>query len=302
MAKRLIISSGKLNRHGYRILPEGIRVENFNNNPVLLAFHEGKKLPIGRLEELQIIDGKLTGVPVFDLNDELGARIADKWNNNFIHACSISHDPIQTSPDRNLMYPGQIRETVIETDLVEVSMVTIPSDSGACRLSHDKESDIERIIPKLDFKLSSKTKKMSKINEALGLSNEASEEEVLTSINSLKNQCATALSAATSELIEKGERLGILTEKNKSTFEKLAAKDFNLAKEMIDNLDVPEKPEDETLKLSKLINQNAGKETNKKEETEMTFEKLSKENPTELNRIRVQEPEKYEKLVADYTK
>lgn len=163
--KRVILSDSSLNRYGYRVLTEGIRLEQFKKNPIMLWMHfrdEGSKLwgeskPIGYWDDIQVNDDVLSAVPVFDDVDELSKTIHAKYDAGTIRACSIGFYAITTSSDKKYVVPGQTRETVVEADLVEASFADIPANGNAVRLygsSSDKlslslSSSPENIIPLL---------------------------------------------------------------------------------------------------------------------------------------------------------
>lgn len=62
MSKRIILSDSSLNRYGYRVLTEGINLEAFKKNPVMLYMHlrdEGSPIwgdykAIGRIFRLTV--------------------------------------------------------------------------------------------------------------------------------------------------------------------------------------------------------------------------------------------------------
>lgn len=140
--KRVILSDSSLNRYGYRVLTEGIRLEQFKKNPIMLWMHfrdEGSKTwgeskPIGYWDDIQVNDDVLSAVPVFDDVDELSKTIHAKYDAGTIRACSIGFYAITTSSDKKYLAPGQTRETVVEADLVEASFADIPANGNAVRL------------------------------------------------------------------------------------------------------------------------------------------------------------------------
>lgn len=138
MAKDVIISTGAVNCYGTRVLTEGIDRSQYERNPVLLWMHrrafDGNAMPIGRVENLRVEDGKLIGTPVFDQNDDFAKRIESKWESGFLRMASAALEPIETSADDALVLPGQTRETVTRSKLVEVSIVDIGGNDEALQL------------------------------------------------------------------------------------------------------------------------------------------------------------------------
>ena len=127
-----------MNSYGSRVLTAGIDLSQYERNPVLLWLHrrswEPGAMPIGRVENLRVEDGKLIGTPVFDQNDDFAKKIESKWDNGYLRMASAGLEPIETTPDPTLIMPGQTRETVTRSKLVEVSIVDIGGNDEALQL------------------------------------------------------------------------------------------------------------------------------------------------------------------------
>lgn len=139
--KEAAISTEALNSYGGRVLTAGIELSQFERNPVLLWMHrrgwEKGAMPIGRIENMRTDGGKLIGTPVFDQNDEFAKQIESKWENGFLRMLSAGLEIIETSADPSVLLPGQTRETVTRSKLVEVSIVDIGSNDEAIQLYED---------------------------------------------------------------------------------------------------------------------------------------------------------------------
>lgn len=140
--KRVVLSDSSLNRYGYRVLTSGLDIEAFKKNPVMLWAHFrdegspiwGNYLPIGHWEDIQINDDELSAIPVFDLVDETSKIIAAKYEAGTLSASSIGIKILATSSEKEFLLPGQTRETVTKSELMEASIVDIPANSNAVRL------------------------------------------------------------------------------------------------------------------------------------------------------------------------
>lgn len=136
--KEVVISTGAVNSYGSRVLTEGIDLSQYEKNPVLLWMHrrswEPGAMPIGRIEGLRVEGDKLIGTPVFDQNDTFAKQIESKWENGFLRMASACLEPLETSADASLILPGQSRETVTRSKLVEVSIVDIGGNDEALQL------------------------------------------------------------------------------------------------------------------------------------------------------------------------
>lgn len=146
--KRIILTDSSLNRYGYRVLTSGMRLEAFKKNPVMLYMHFrdegspfwGESKAIGHWEDIQLENDVLSAIPVFDKVDQLSRDIAAKYEAGTYNAASVGIRIIATSANENLLVPGQTRETVTESELMEASIVDIPANSNAVRLYDNSTS------------------------------------------------------------------------------------------------------------------------------------------------------------------
>ena len=138
---RVILSDESLNSYGYRVLTSGMDVSRFEKNPVMLYMHIrdddwhdiGEKA-IGHWEDIKVEDGVLSAVPVFDEVDELSQTIKKKFDAGTYRAASIGFRVLATSGEKEYLLPGQTRETVTKSELLEASIVDIPANGNAVRL------------------------------------------------------------------------------------------------------------------------------------------------------------------------
>jgi len=259
--KRMILSDESINSYGFWVKTEGISLERFLKNPIMLYNHHrtgcGKTdeiLPIGRWENLEINNGVLTGEPVFDENDEFAMKIKSKVENGFLTGCSIGITVTSWSEKNEDLKQGQIYPTAMTCELMEVSIVDIPANPNSAGgvILYDKEENVitladgvlpEGIINKLN------SNKMSKeIALKLGLSETASQEECTKAIDALKadktrlekenadlkKEKVDALKAESAKLINDAIKTGRIDAKAKEQFEKLFESDFDNAKSILE--------------------------------------------------------------------
>ena len=140
--KRIILSDSSLNRYGFRVLTSGMLIEAFKKNPVMLYMHfrdEGSPIwgdskAIGHWEDIQLNGDELSAIPIFDKVDDLSKAIAAKYEAGTYNAASVGIR-------KDLLVPGQTRETVTECELMEASIVDIPANSNAVRL-YDRSTSV----------------------------------------------------------------------------------------------------------------------------------------------------------------
>lgn len=294
--RRITLSTESVNRYGYRVLTDGIRLEAFLKNPVMLLGHNQWSLPIGRWDDVKKENGVLSAVPVFDENDEVAKAVKMKYESGFLFSASIGFNFITTSSDPKHLLPNQTGETVIESDLMEASFVSVPGNTDATLAA--APLCLSAAIPAIASQPSNKMD-LTKINTALGLAADAPEDAAVAAITKLNTSTAAALAAQADALIETGKANGLVNADNEPTFRKLAAADFDATKALLSvkKVETPAAAAPQT--MTGMLNAGSPKVADLGTDEE-TFEKLQKTNPTRLLEIAKSDPERYKKLAAGY--
>jgi HK97 family phage prohead protease len=137
MSKKFICSDNGINSYGFRVLSSGIDLTGFKKNPVGLFNHcnndddPNYNGPICIWPDLALEGDNLVGTPVFDLKDPKAAEIARKVDEGFLNACSIGFQILAISEDPADMLAGQTYPTITKCQLMEISIVDIPSNMNA---------------------------------------------------------------------------------------------------------------------------------------------------------------------------
>jgi HK97 family phage prohead protease len=131
MMRIVLCDSAVVNSYGFRTEVEGIDLSRFGKNPVMLFNHDPERV-IGRWENWDIEDGRLTAVPEFDLEDPFATEIARKVENGFIKGCSMGL-MIKTMETRNGV------DVATSSVLLEASIVSIPADENALVVYEDED-------------------------------------------------------------------------------------------------------------------------------------------------------------------
>lgn len=269
----MILSDEGLNSHGFWVRTSGIDLTRFRKNPVMLFNHhrtmrgaKDEMLPIGRWDDLKVEDGVLTGVPVFDENDEFAVKIKNKVEGGFLSGCSIGIRAKKWSEKAEDLKPGQTYPTVTECELMEVSVVDIPSNpnsAGGVVLFDSDENVITLADGRLPDGIINKLKptQMNKdLALKLGLPETATVEECCAAIDQLKakdaeiqtlkseksdleNEIGTlkaeksaAEKAEAVKLVDEAVKDGRIDAKAKERFEKLFESDFDNAKAILESI------------------------------------------------------------------
>lgn len=134
MSKEAVITSSRLNCYGTRVLTEGVDLEQYRKNPILLYMHRrGSRddMPIGIIENIRIDGDFIYGTPKFDGDTEEEKIIAAKWERGTLRMLSAGLEILEWSEAEEHLTQGQTRPTVTRSKLTEVSVVDIGGNDDA---------------------------------------------------------------------------------------------------------------------------------------------------------------------------
>lgn len=324
--KEVIISTEAVNSYGTRVLTAGIDMEQYKRNPVLLWMHrrawDGQSMPIGKIDNLRVEDGKLIGTPVFDQNDDFARKIESKWESGFLRMASAALEPTEVNPDPALALDGQTRATVTRSKLVEVSIVDIGGNDEALQLCGEDGKLLKLAagedVPTLPLlKLSNpepspeetpgegkennnnkkqETKAMNKDQlMLLGLPDGATEEQVTAALQLMKTKADSAetlqLAAVTQCVDQAIVEKKILAAQRDHYIQLGKAAGAQMLADTFKTMPAQQKPTD-TLNLSHQTAPGAGTQTK-------TYAKLSEVPQPELLTLRKEQPAEYMRLYKE---
>ncbi|MDB0601602.1 HK97 family phage prohead protease [Tenacibaculum maritimum] len=163
-----LVSEESINSHGLKVITEGINLERFEKNPIMLYNHERTNI-IGRWENLTITDGKLYADAIFDEQDTLGKEIARKVKDGFIKATSLGI---------SYSYEDLEDEVIKKSTLMEISIVPVGSNKNALKL-YDNIYLSECFV--------SASQSIQAIGKTLNLS-DINKENIINAISTLKEE------------------------------------------------------------------------------------------------------------------
>lgn len=293
MAKTFILSDGSINSYGFKINMDKLHLKRFESNPVLLYNHGDL---VGRWTAIRLEDGKLMADPEFleGEGEELAQKVQSRVEKEFLKGASIGINILNVEYDINDV-------PVAEVEILECSVVDIPSNANAITLFDNKGKKLEGEALKLSLDQSLKRKPIQtnmKLNtealEALGLESTSTIEEVNQAILSMSNvkkgldaKLKANQEAKVEALISNALSEGKFTADKKEAFTKLANNDFDLAVSTIKALEGKK-----TLAgQEKLSNDKdlSGRE-------DWTFEKWRKEDTVGLLSIKQEDPNRYAEI------
>jgi HK97 family phage prohead protease len=289
MKKSFVLSDeSKINSKGYRIVLSGGDLERFKSNPLMLYMHDDNEV-IGKWENIRIDGKRLVADAVFD-SSEKAKEVERKVNKGFLRGCSVGIIVKE-------MCFEECDVVVSEWELLEASIVSIPSDPGAVVLYNDKKEILnfsnnnQKSIQMTDvvFKLSRRTV------ESLGLDADCTQKDVELAvaekdkeIETLNAKLKAVEKQRQTDYLTGAVKAGRISEAERLSFEKMAEKGcFDDVKSMIDA-----KAESATETLADKVNKStpaAGRET-------WDYLKWMKEDPKGLAQIKRDNPKEFERL------
>lgn len=136
MGNRVRLTNDTLNSYGYRVLTEGVDMDQYERNPILLYMHNRGQV-IGVIKDLKRENGEITGELAFDEATELSRQCKKQWEFGSLRMVSIGFNVIETSDAPEHIVAGQRFPTVTKSQLHEVSLVDIGANNDAIRLYKD---------------------------------------------------------------------------------------------------------------------------------------------------------------------
>ncbi|MFD2961358.1 MULTISPECIES: hypothetical protein [Olivibacter] len=225
-SKRIVITTEALNRFKFWVLTSGINLSQYEKNPLLIFKHERTtrdSLPIGQMVDLQIEeDNSITGVPLFDPDDEFAVKLHGKYEKGIIKMASAGLIPVEWSDAPQFLKEGQELPTLVKSVLDEVSLVDRGANDEALTLTDANGKKIELsanggnpLIPKLKTKIENTMKIIELKNpdsllSVLCLSADADETAIVAAVKKIADsnvQLSAKVSTLTDDLAAKTKEL-----------------------------------------------------------------------------------------------
>ena len=237
------------NADGTRIHLSGLHLERFKKNPVMLYMHYRAATPqekpdgsevIGRWNNIRIQDNQLLAEAVFDENDAFAQKIARKVADGFLKGASIGIEVHRSSEAKQDKLPGQKSSTIVESTLLEASIVDIPQNENAlnhCALyqnfSYSEPKNAEKSTPPL----------LHTLQEMLQLKENSGEKELLLHLQqtlathqALSEWKATFLGKQSERILAEGLAEGLITPQNYTQYASELTQDFEETEAKINTL------------------------------------------------------------------
>lgn len=305
--KRVRISNNSLNSYGSRVLTEGMDVQQYCRNPVLLYMHERGNV-IGYVKDLKVENDEVTGELMFDEATPLSKQCKKQWEFGSLKMVSVGIDIVEESEDPEVIVPGQKYKTITKSKLFEVSVVDIGANDDAIvmrkngeQITLGKDGKNPLTLLSNNKNLNNKQMEQKILCAQLGLPETADEATILQKINSLKEaeteketlakeKAQLTLSAITTT-VETAITEKRISEDKKEHF-------INLGKKIgVDDLKQTFAAMSPMVKLSSVVGHQGGSPTQQK----TSYSKFSEVPGEELEKMRSENPDEYKRLFkAEY--
>ncbi|MCF0191320.1 MAG: HK97 family phage prohead protease [Marinilabiliaceae bacterium] len=217
--KRVRITNDSVNSHGCRILTEGMDIQQYMRNPIVLYMHDRGQV-IGTMTDIAVGDNEITGVPEFDMVTDLSKQVAEQWDKGSLRMVSVGIECLEWSDDPEYIVFGQTRPTVTKSKLIEVSIVDVGANDDAIQLMKDgKRLNLteggDSVLPLLStIKDMEENKKLQEKVETLSKENAHLKEE----LEKMGLQLAEASKKSIETLVESAISEGRITAVDKEHF------------------------------------------------------------------------------------
>ena len=129
-----VASTGAVDSYGtiLRCTPEAVDLRRFNENPVLLAFHDDHSFPVGQCLNMRVEGGELIFTAKFDDITEMDRAVWEKYKARTMRGFSVR---FETTEQQTIEVNGRAVTEYTKWELFETSCVPIPANPEALRRS-----------------------------------------------------------------------------------------------------------------------------------------------------------------------
>lgn len=292
-----IICDNTLNRKGWRLLVQGIDLAGFLKNPVCCVQHDTWMIPVGKWKNLRIENDQLLGSVEFDRNDPEAVRLYWKYKDGYMNAVSLHVIPLEESDVPAMLVPGQRYATITKSEMLEISLVTVPGQKNAVKLSTPDG---------LEYKLNVISKNEDQMSKE--------EKPAVTGDEELKQELEKQKKLNAKNLIRYHKQRGVVQDGEVEHLEALAADNYDTVEKMLDaRQEVEKKSKDDMLdakteegkKLADTVknftqNASGGKKTGGDDRAGWSYYDWFRKDPDGLAAMAENDPEKHKQLQLDF--
>jgi HK97 family phage prohead protease len=134
-----IVTKDIVDRDSERVLPSGANLENFKKNPIMFYNHMRWDGGIGTWDNIKVSDGEISMFGYVSDSTEYSKEKLGLVQDGVIRTASMGFRPKKWSDDSKDKLAGQLGVTILEYEVIEVSITDVPANPDAVMKSMDKK-------------------------------------------------------------------------------------------------------------------------------------------------------------------
>lgn len=136
---RFVVTKDIVDRDSERIIPTGANLENFKKNPIMFYNHMRWDGGIGSWDNIEVTDSEISMDGYISDSTDYSKQKLGLVQDGIIRTASMGFRPKKWSDDPKDKLEGQIGVTVLEYEVIEVSITDVPANPDAVMKSMDKK-------------------------------------------------------------------------------------------------------------------------------------------------------------------
>jgi HK97 family phage prohead protease len=136
---RFIVTKDIVDRDSERIIPSGANLENFKKNPIMFYNHMRWDGGIGTWDNIEVTDSEIAMDGYVSDSTEYSKEKLGLVQDGVIRTASMGFRPKKWSDDSKDKLEGQLGVTILEYEVIEVSITDVPANPDAVMKSMDKK-------------------------------------------------------------------------------------------------------------------------------------------------------------------
>jgi HK97 family phage prohead protease len=136
---QFVVTKDIVDRDSERILPSGANLENFKKNPIMFYNHMRWDGGIGTWDNIQVTDSEILMDGYISDSTEYAKGKLGLVQDGVIRTASMGFRPKKWSDDSKDKLEGQLGVTILEYEVIEVSITDVPANPDAVMKSMDKK-------------------------------------------------------------------------------------------------------------------------------------------------------------------
>lgn len=134
-----IVTKDIVDRDSERVLPLGAILDNFKKNPIMFYNHMRWDGGIGTWDNIKVSDGEISMFGYISDSTEYSKEKLGLVKDGVIRTASMGFRPKKWSDDTKDKLEGQLGVTILEYEVIEVSITDVPANPEAVMKSMDKK-------------------------------------------------------------------------------------------------------------------------------------------------------------------